>query len=183
MASQEVTVGAIPRDVALADFDGNGSMDLAVVNQGTGGSPTHRVTILSNNGSGNFSQTTQLSVTEAPNALAIGQFDGLLGPDIAVAVSGSIANKTINDGTVQVFLHTGGVSFAQSPFTQTVGKLPNSIVAADLDNDTVLDLAVANVLSNTTSVLYGRGNGNFGVGGGSVRRRKTRFNPGPVRSA
>src|SRR5690242_12235973 len=42
-----------------------------------------------------------------------------------------------------------------------VGANPQAIVAADFNNDTIQDLAVANYTSSTVSVLLGNGDGTF----------------------
>jgi hypothetical protein len=49
----------------------------------------------------------------------------------------------------------------QSQVTYTVGSHPKSIAEGDFNGDGIPDLAVANVNSNTMSVLLGNGNGTF----------------------
>jgi len=44
---------------------------------------------------------------------------------------------------------------------QTTGSRPQSILVDDFNNDTLLDIVVANYLDNTVSVLLGYGNGSF----------------------
>jgi len=57
------------------------------------------------------------------------------------------------------------VSFRLAPSSPLgifpIGSRPVSVAAADLNGDGRLDLAVANVLSNTVSVFLGQGNGTF----------------------
>ena len=47
------------------------------------------------------------------------------------------------------------------PVDYSVGSDPVAVLAADFNNDTVLDLAVANYVDSTVSVLLGDGNGAF----------------------
>src|SRR5713226_9643456 len=62
------------------------------------------------------------------------------------------------------------VSFSP-PVSYTAGVQPLSVAVGDLNGDGKLDLAVANFLSNSVSVLLGNGDGtfqtahNFAVGG------------------
>ena len=53
------------------------------------------------------------------------------------------------------------ISFA-SMITQPTGVGPMSVRAADFNNDSFLDLAVANHDGGTTTILLGNGNGSFG---------------------
>ena len=46
--------------------------------------------------------------------------------------------------------------------TYNVGSYPRGIAAVDIDNDTTLDLIVANISSNNISVMIGNGDGSFG---------------------
>src|SRR5687768_8953601 len=65
---------------------------------------------------------------------------------IALLASGPVASKGRDDTRAS---------------TLRTGSQPISIVAARLNRDSHLDLAVANFASNTISVFLGRGNGRF----------------------
>ena len=65
----------------------------------------------------------------------------------------------------------GNGTFVTPAVNFGVGIAPFSVAVGDFNNDTNLDLAVANAGSNTVSILLGNGNGtfvtpavNFGVG-------------------
>jgi hypothetical protein len=78
-----------PLAVAAADFNGDGALDLAVVNNG-GTPPSNSestVTTLMNDGAGGFNSviTTASETNSAPRDIAVGDFDGDGKPDLAVA--------------------------------------------------------------------------------------------------
>ncbi|MFM8834887.1 MAG: FG-GAP-like repeat-containing protein, partial [Cytophagales bacterium] len=82
-----------------------------------------------------------------PNSVAIGDLDGDGKPDLAVA------NEISR--TLSVFHNTGSsgtVSFA-AKVDFTTGADPRSVAIGDLDGDGKPDLAVANLSSNTVSVI------------------------------
>jgi hypothetical protein len=98
------------------------------------------------NGDGTFGAPTAIAVGNAPDAIVAGDFnnDGKL--DLAIANSA--------DNTVTLLLGNGDGKFTQaagSPYP--VGKFPYQIVAADFNGDGKLDLALANLMDGTVSIL------------------------------
>ncbi len=105
-----------------------------------------------------LSAGTELSVGAGthPSAVVAADFnlDGRL--DLAVA------NRT--DDSVTVFLGIGDGTFgAGASFSAGVGGRPVALVAADLDADGRLDLAVANASGDDVVVLAGDGSGSFSL--------------------
>ncbi len=151
---------ATPRDVEVGDFDEDGILDLAVtVSSG--------VAILRGNGVGgvgnaSFAGATVYGTPSAANRVAIGDFDedGIL--DLAVTHASGLMTFRGN-GTGGTGNGTFAAGVAESGIGQCVG-----IVAADLDNDGVLDLAVTDSVGNRVGILIGGafptgdGNGAFG---------------------
>jgi outer membrane protein assembly factor BamB len=133
--------------IISGDFDGDGYLDLALVNQNS-----NTVCIFKNDGHGNFSLSTTVSVGTYPNSVIAGDFnnDGYL--DLAVV------NQ--NSNNVSILLNNGDGTFAQSS-TVAVGNDPYSITVGDFNGDGALDLAVANEISQTVSILINDGNGAF----------------------
>ena len=150
-------VGTLPFGIATGDFNGDGKLDLAVVNR-----TSQNVTVLLGDGSGRFSQVTgsPFAVGTSPFGIAVGDFDGNGTLDLAVSNSGS--------ASVTLLLGSGMGSFtpaSNSPFA--VGNSPYGLVAGDFDGDGKLDLAVANDADKSVTVLRGTGTGSFTVATGS----------------
>jgi hypothetical protein len=154
-------VGVNPRAVTVADFNRDGTPDLAVVNTGQSSSQSS-VSVLLGNGNGSFQPAVTTNVQNSGpgqgNALSlvVGDFnrDGL--PDIAVNTSGSPANPA-----VEVMLGKGDGSFQPNHQILPVGQTPLSLAVGDFDRNGALDLVTANSSSGTLSVLMGNSDGTF----------------------
>src|SRR5271157_1234108 len=143
--------GSYPASVAVADFNGDGRLDLAVANEGS-----HNVTVLLGNGTGGFTAApgSPFPAGSSPISVAVGDFNGDGKPDLA------IANEGGNNVTVLLGNGTGGFTAAPgSPFP--VGTQPESVAVGDFNGDGKPDLAIANARSNTVTVLLGNGTGGF----------------------
>ena len=56
---------------------------------------------------------------------------------------------------------TPGSGTFQTPVSYAVGQAPTALIVGDFTNDGRLDLATADNISNTVTVLLGQGNGTF----------------------
>ena len=144
-------VGDAAFSVVAADFDGDGDQDLAVANEFS-----DNVTILRNNGAGNFAQpaTSPEAGGDEPTGLVAADLDGDGDQDLAVA--------SFLSNAVTILRNTGGGNFVQPATSpEPAGDGPVSVAAADLDGDGDRDLVAANLTANRVTILRNNGAGNF----------------------
>jgi len=151
--STSYAVGVGPVALIAADFQNNGILDIAAVNQ-----MDNSVTILVNqSGSpGSFVEAVNSPIslgasrTTAPaNAPAIAS---------AVLTSSGFHDLLITDPTandVKILFSNGDDTFKTPATSIPVGTQPSAIVTADFDGDGHQDFAVANFVDSTLSVFLG----------------------------
>lgn len=139
-------VGSDPQSIAVADFNGDGKLDLAVANKGSS-----NVSILLGDGDGSFTAGSNYSVPTWPVALTASDLNGNGKPDLAVVskVSGLSTLIGVGDGTFA----TG------NPYP--LGGEPDSVLADDFNGDGTVDLAVGNRINSGVEILLGTGGGMF----------------------
>jgi len=156
------TTGGNSCSVATGDFNGDGKIDLAVVNEGTWNGQTYvggSVSVLLGNGNGTFQPAVNYTVgSEPPLSVAAGDFNGDGKLDLAVTTVGSYNGTGWADCGVNVLLGNGNGTF-QAPVNYAVDSSPNSVTAGDFNGDGNTDLVVAD--QDAVSVLLGNGNGTF----------------------
>ncbi|WP_337176204.1 FG-GAP-like repeat-containing protein [Paludisphaera sp.] len=132
--------------IALADFDNDGILDLAVAEI-----DSNRLGISLGRGDGTFVALGTVAAGSGPVDLAAADLDGDGRTDLIVT--------NYKSNNVSVMLGRGDGTFG--PRTHyAVGGGPRSVAVADLDGDGALDLVVGNQ-GNDVSLLYGRGDGAF----------------------
>jgi len=141
------SAGSYPSSVTVADFNGDGKLDLAVANNGS-----NNVSILLGNGDGTFQPAVDYSAGSNPSSVTVADFNGDGKLDLAVANNGS--------NNVSILLGNGDGTF-QPAVEYGAGSNPTSVTVADFNGDGKLDLAVANNGSNNVSILLGNGDGTF----------------------
>ena len=151
--------GVFPTQIVAGDFNGDGKIDLAVLNT-CGPAPNFcgpqngfhgpgSVNILLNNGDGTFTiSPATLTTGLVPFAMATADFngDGIL--DLVVA------NQ--NDNNLTLFMGNGDGTFTPASSSPLTGTSPSSIAIGDFNGDGNLDLAVTNLGDNTISILLNR---------------------------
>jgi hypothetical protein len=111
------------------------------------------VAVLRNRGGGVLHGVEDVAADAGPSSVTVGDLDEDALPDLVV---------THDSGEVLTFSSTGdGLRRAE---TLSLGGRPRASVAADLNGDGRLDLAVADNSRNVVTVLLGTGSGHFGVG-------------------
>jgi hypothetical protein len=141
--------GTKPVAFDIADLNGDGKPDLAVADSGAA-----TVTLMLNDGVGDFTATGTVNVLNNPTAVAVADFNGDHLPDIAT-VSGGNGHLTLN-------LNAGNGTYA-APVNFKTGFCANWLVTGDFNHDGNTDVAVACVFpsGDGVSVLLGKGDGTF----------------------
>jgi hypothetical protein len=149
-AKVDFATGTSPFSVAIGDLDGDGKPDLAVANTNITSNTVSVIRNKSTIGSIDFYAKVDFATGLSPYSVAIGDLDGDGKPDLAVVNRSS--------GTVSVIRNkstSGSIDFYAKVDFATGGTDPNprSVAIGDLDGDGKPDLAVANTISNTVSVI------------------------------
>jgi hypothetical protein len=138
--------GTNPQSPVVADFNGDGKQDLAVVNH----NPSGTVSVLLNGGNEGFAPRASYAVGPNPVALAAGDFHSDGRPDLVV-VNG--------DGSLMLLPNRGDGTFAPALPITTLNPAARSLAVADFNGDGKADLALTR--QDTVSVLTGNGDGTF----------------------
>jgi Bacterial Ig-like domain (group 3)/FG-GAP-like repeat/FG-GAP repeat len=143
-----------PQAVTAADLNGDGNIDVIVVNSGTG-NPAGTVTIFPGNGDGTLKTPATISVPIVPFAVIVedvnndGKLDLVILGDQPSFASGAVATMLGNgDGTFQAPIL--GPSLASFQSGSAAG------VIADFNNDGKKDIAIS-----MGQILLGNGDGTF----------------------
>ncbi len=130
-------VGTDPRQLAIADIDGDTFNDVVVVN---GADAT--VSVLLNQGDGTFGPAIEVSVGTTPRSIDAVDLDGDGDPDLVIA-----ADNAAMEPVVQVLANItsgiGEVEF-QLPLEFSVNADPNFVANADFNADELPDIVTAN---------------------------------------
>jgi hypothetical protein len=153
----DLPAGTSPRSVALGDLNDDGAPDLVVANHGWldfGPGVIGSVSVSLGDGVGGFGARTDYELGAEVKAVALSDLDGDTFLDLIVTANGG------GIGKLWVLLGDGAGGFG--PKSETVAATsmaPGSLAVADLNGDTIPDVAVAD--SETVNVLLGSGTGGF----------------------
>jgi len=143
------TTGSDPVAVAARDFNGDGKVDLAVVNN-----YSNSVSVLLGNGDGTFQAAVNYNVGSYPTGLGLADLNNDGKTDILVVVTYSYG--------VVVLLGNGNGTFAPAvAYVAHAGSYPNSLATGDFNGDGNVDAAVT---AGSLFVLLGNGNGSLQPG-------------------
>jgi len=139
------TVGIAPSSVAVADFDGDGNLDLAIANF-----DSDDVSILQGTGTGALTEQLRFKVGDGALSIAFGDFndDGRL----------DLVTANFNSDDISILFGMGNGLFSTQK-KLPAGDGPTSVAVADLNRDGVGDVVVANWNSSDITVFFGRADG------------------------
>jgi len=153
-----LNVGASPRVVLTGDSNGDGKADVIAVNNPGGGATGTIVTLLGN-GDATFQSAIVSLSSDSLVAAAQGDFnkDGKL--DIIVV------DQQLQRAVLMLADGSGAFTSSGTNNTCSVGSNPTGVVAADLNNDGKLDIAIVNQgttgVAGAVTVCLGNGDGTF----------------------
>jgi hypothetical protein len=190
-AAQTFSTGVRPTAVVAGDFNGDGNLDVAILNEGS-----QDISVFLGDGHGGFTAGDRLSAGNAPTGLALADVNGDAIPDLLVGnvfgdvlvllgkgdgtfqpyqrtdrhVALAIADLTGNGQQDFIFADAGldrvTVQYPQpgKTFTQDRNNgllAPGAVAVKDLNGDGIPDLVVANSGGNDVLVYLGLGSGQF----------------------
>ena len=151
--------GNSPNDICIADFNGDGKLDLAIANH-----EAKYLTVLLGDGLGGFksAQGSPVAVLSRPHThgVACGDFnnDGKL----------DLVTDSWGENRVTVVLGNGSGGFSSPGSQFAVGKRPYQRVrVADVNADGNADIITTNLEGDNVTVLLGDGRGGFNEAAGS----------------
>lgn len=158
-------VGFGPWDIAAADLNGDGHIDLTTANKYSGS-----ISVVLNKG-GSFERVWNKVIGNSPTSLALADLDGDEDIDMAVSLNDYNPGGDTDYDLVSVLFNDGHGSFSErldaqnNPVRYPVGNSPLSVFLADLgeDGNGDIDIVTANGPSNSISVLLNDGMGNFSL--------------------
>ena len=143
-------------NVAVADIDGDGKLDIVTSNY-----TSNNFSVLVGDGAGGFTLagTTPIATgCTTPNHLLVAKVDADAKPDVIIACWDSTT------AAIRVLLNTSTPGTVGFGAPKTVSPGPNedfAIVAGKFNADSKLDLAVVHNMSNNVLFLNGNGDGTF----------------------
>ncbi len=167
--------GPNPGQVITGDFNGDGKLDMAVLNPAISPSSTGSVAILLGNGDGSFQPATQLAIASSPDFIAAADLDGDHKLDLVVATAG---DSTANTPAAILLLRGKGDGSFQDPEDLHLEFVGAPLVVGDFNGDGIPDLVVATIDTSGNDILVSMlGSGNarltpvddYGVGQGAIK--------------
>lgn len=175
-----------PSSIAVGDFNNDGKLDLAVINQvpvKVGSEFKFYVSVLLGNGDGTFgppppsdpailteigagtpcpSNTNNLALCDRGVVVLAGDFDEDGNDDLLIVYFGNPTGNSATNGKVGLFLSNGDGTFAAPTYT-TVGLGAVNAAIGQLTSSGHLDVVVVNREEDSISVLLGDGLGGLTV--------------------
>ena len=152
-----IDVGGAAVAGTIADIDGDGRADLALMTHGAGG---HAVTFAINDGRGGLGLTTGLKFPMTPSAIEAADLDADGVIDLAIAASPAAGSR--GDPAIHVLLGRGQGQFIAGAVATRVR--PVGLWIADFTGDGAIDLLALGDSGREVELLVGDGRGEFRQG-------------------
>jgi hypothetical protein len=149
-APSNMPVGKNPQSLVVGDFNGDGNLDLAVLNS------DDTLSVSLGNGDGTFQARVDYTTSTGSLALSLGDVNGDQRPDLIVLQAGSGSG---NSGSVGILLGNANGTF-QNRTDHSTGSDPRALAVFDVNRDGKLDLVLAVNISGIETLL-GNGDGTF----------------------
>lgn len=151
-ANDTISVGQNPARLIAADFDNDGTMDLAVNNV-----KDDTVSVLLGGGDGNFTLYNDFPSGDHPSGLATADVNGDGNLDLIIS---NFETNFDHKGNVTILKGYGDGGFVKlTDVTASDGTM--GTIVGDFNGDGNSDIAVANRYRNNVSILCGNGIGGF----------------------
>jgi hypothetical protein len=157
--------------VAVADMNGDGKLDLVVLNlclnfEYSGSTDGGSIAILLGNGDGTFQAAQSLTIGNSPSSMAVGDVNRDGKTDLIVSYFCDVNANECSYGAVDVYLGIGDGTFQTPVDYSSGGYVTEEVILGDMNGDGNPDLLVANCGSpdcfiGTVGVLVGNGDGTF----------------------
>jgi hypothetical protein len=151
--SGDYQTGASTASIAVADFNGDGFLDVAVANKGF--DKPGSVMVFFGTGKGTLKKPATYKMLGGPYGIAAADLNGDHHPDLAVAED--------TGGSVAVLINDGTGKFLKPVVYSVGGGEAVDVKIADLRHDGRNDLAVVNASLSSIEVLLNNGDGTFGA--------------------
>ncbi|WP_254175165.1 beta strand repeat-containing protein [Planktothrix pseudagardhii] len=149
--------GVYLSSVTTADFDSDGNTDILLTGYDSSSNPISK--IYSNNGSGGFSENTNVSLTSvATGSVTTADFDSDGNTDIL------LTGKDGSGPISQIYSNNGSGGFSENTNVSLTGVFYSSVTTADFDKDGYTDILLTGYdsFNNPISQIYSNnGSGGF----------------------
>ena len=144
--AEHYNVGSGPMGVAVADFDGDRFVDIAVTS-----AAEDKVSVVMNGADGSFLAAVDVPLANGsePHSIVAADVDNDGDVDLVVTRSG------LDD--VQVLINDGGAMFTPGDTVAAAFQTPRHLAAGHLDDNGFVDVVTASGSSNEVSVLLNTG--------------------------
>jgi hypothetical protein len=153
-----LTAGRDPEALALADLDGDGSIDIVTAN-----SYGDDISTFLGHGDGTFGAATDFPVGRAPASILAVDLNGDGHVDVATT-NGGLAHgeeeEIPGSGDITVLLGRGNGAM-KTATDYAAGDVPMGLAVADLDGDGAVELVTVDRHASRLIVLFGDGKGAF----------------------